>query len=95
MSPPTLHEKKRFLDICIADNRLKLLNLKNLDLQDVSLKNKPVDSMDTLQYKKTGWKKFTKHLVNNYDLDIPSDKNLTTLEIDNYIQAKIITSQMQ
>lgn len=60
--------------------------LIEIDLEDTAWTARQDNNINTCLYKKTNWKKFTKHLNDNYKIDIPNDRNLSTAEIDNYIE---------
>ncbi|XP_044578967.1 uncharacterized protein LOC123261439 [Cotesia glomerata] len=112
---PTFTSKgsESYLDLCIADSRLNLVNLINnklkklnydsdhrgilidLNLQKLEINSQSVESHTSSLYKKTKWKKFTKHINDNYSIEIPHDRNLNIAEIDEYIEQlneAIITS---
>ncbi|CAG5084418.1 Similar to RTase: Probable RNA-directed DNA polymerase from transposon BS (Drosophila melanogaster) [Cotesia congregata] len=101
---PTFPSAGSFLDYCLADARIELLNIIQgkikilpydsdhsalfFEIDTSSLFdgiNFSTPSNPTFNYKKANWRKFQKYLMDNYNLDIPFNRNLTIDEIDSYI----------
>lgn len=98
---PTYFPAQTFIDIAIADARLKFINLINNKLETISYDSDHMAVYMEIEtqmpltnhapiarpmYNRTKWKEFTKYLDDTYELTIPNDRNLTTQEIDEHIE---------
>lgn len=101
---PTFPSAGSFLDYCLADARIDLLNIIQGKIKilpydsDHSALFFEIDTSSlfdglnfstppnpTFNYKKANWRKFQKYLMDNYNLELPFNRNLTIDEIDSYI----------
>lgn len=102
---PTFPSAGSFLDYCIADSRIDILdtisnkvvtvpydsdhNAISFSIDSNSIFGgllEPPTAEPRYNFKLTNWEKFSEHLINSHDYEIPDNRNLSIDEINNYIQ---------